>query len=64
MKCTDSSLRDCTDGEHEIVLLGLTPAGQHTNGLIGFLRDWNRMKVAITQSKSCLIIFGNLDIWR
>ncbi|TEY65332.1 hypothetical protein BOTCAL_0141g00170 [Botryotinia calthae] len=51
-------------GEIEIVLLAVTPADQHNGGLIGFLKEWNRMNVALTRGKSVMIIFGNLDLWR
>ncbi|TGO80908.1 hypothetical protein BPOR_1540g00010 [Botrytis porri] len=33
---------------------------------IGFLKEWNRMNVALTHARaqSTLIMFGNLDLWR
>jgi hypothetical protein len=56
---------DGTQGsENEIVILGLTPADRHNGSVIGFLKEWNRMNVALTRSKSVLTIFGNLDYWR
>ncbi|QSZ29339.1 hypothetical protein DSL72_003853 [Monilinia vaccinii-corymbosi] len=50
--------------ENDIVFLAITPADQQNGGLIGFLRDWNRMNVALTRPKMVLVIFGNLDLWR
>ncbi|PQE06088.1 Helicase Sen1 N-terminal protein [Rutstroemia sp. NJR-2017a BBW] len=50
--------------ENEIVILGLTPADRHNGSIIGFLKEWNRMNVALTRAKSVLLIFGNLDCWR
>lgn len=51
-------------GENEIVLLTVTPADQHNGSVIGFIRKWNWMNVALTRAKSALNIFGNLDLWR
>ncbi|KAF7891308.1 uncharacterized protein EAF02_001633 [Botrytis sinoallii] len=51
-------------GQNEIVLLSLTPANKTNGSKIGFLKEWNRMNVALTRAQSTLFMFGNLDLWR
>jgi hypothetical protein len=50
-------------GENEVVILDLTAAHEHHGGILGFLKDWSRMNVALTRARSALWIFGNLDAW-
>lgn len=50
--------------EDEIVLICLTPANDNDPAFIGFLRNWNRLNVAITRAKQAIVLFGNLDQWR
>ena len=59
-----STVDSLQGGENEIIILELTPANEFNGGLIGFLREWNKINVAITRAKSVLIIVGNLDAWR
>lgn len=49
--------------ENEIVILCLTVANEHFGSIIGFLKEWNRMNVALTRAKSALWILGNWDCW-
>ncbi|TGO20486.1 hypothetical protein BPAE_0291g00050 [Botrytis paeoniae] len=51
-------------GQNELVLSGITPADQYNDAIIGFLSAWNRMNVRLTRAQSCLVMFGNLDVWR
>jgi hypothetical protein len=50
--------------ECEFMLLDLTAANEHRCAMIGFLKSWNRMNVALTRAQEVLWIFGNIECWR
>jgi hypothetical protein len=50
--------------ECEFMLLDLTAANEHRGAMIGFLKSWNRMNVALTRAQEVLWIFGNIECWR
>ncbi|TGO20621.1 hypothetical protein BPAE_0280g00080 [Botrytis paeoniae] len=51
-------------GQNEIILLSSTPPNKTNGSKIGFLKEWNRMNVALTRAQSTLFTFENLDLWR
>lgn len=50
-------------GENGIIIFELTPAHEHYGFLLGFLKTWARMNVALTRAKAVLWIVGNWDAW-
>lgn len=48
-------------GEGAIVFLEITA---HHTSLLGFMKEWNHINVAITRAKDALYIVGNLDAFR
>jgi hypothetical protein len=50
-------------GENEQIILSITVANEFHGSLVGFLKEWPRMNVALTRAKSVLWIVGNFDQW-
>jgi hypothetical protein len=50
--------------EDDLIFFCLTMANENDPAFLGFLSNWNRINVAITRSKQCLVLVGNMDLWR
>ncbi|CAD6446556.1 6673daf5-29dc-474a-aa64-82e0f807b877 [Sclerotinia trifoliorum] len=51
-------------GQNEFTIIDITAANEFHPSLIGFIKEWNRMNVALTRARQFLWMVGNLDAWR